>query len=378
LRAGDVLALLGAAAAALATTALLWTQLGPFTGILGFIVVAWCLFVAYYAVLISFDENRPTMRDRVSAVVVQSLGALVVAALFFIIGYTAFQGWKAMGHLNFYTQDLGSTLSTDPLTKGGILHGIVGTLIEIGIAMGIAVPLGLLTAVFMNQVPGRFAQFTRTIVEAMTALPDILAGLFIYATFVLYFKQNSGLAAGIALAITAIPIIARAGDVVLRLVPGGLTEASYALGSTQWRTVRFVMLPTARSGLATAVILGTARALGETSPVLLTAGGTAVLNLNPTHAMMSLPLLAYNLTRSSQPGDNIRGFGAATVLLILVVLVFAIARSVGGRGPGQLTARQERRRVAASRREMARFQRRAGQVLPGAGATASRDSGGER
>jgi phosphate transport system permease protein len=357
-----VLALFGAAAAALSLTALLWTELSPFSGILGYIVMSWVLFVIFYAILISFDENRPTVRDRVSAVVVQSLGLLVLAVLVFVIGYTVWQGRTALFHLNFYTQDMHLEIPGDPLTKGGMVHAAIGTLLEVAIAMGIAVPLGLLAAVFLAEVPGRLARFVRMIVEAMTALPDVLAGLFIYATLILIvFRRPSGFAAACALAVTAIPIICRAADVVLRLVPGGLTEASYALGSGQWRTVRFVTLPTARSGLATAVILGAARAIGETAPVLLTAGATGYTNLNPfSGPMMSLPLMAFSFTTGSpEPADIARGFAAGAVLLLLVVILFTIARAAGGRGPGQLTPRQQRRRVVASRRDLARYERSA-------------------
>jgi phosphate transport system permease protein len=356
-----MLALGGALASALATTGVLWTQLAPFTGVFGFIVVAWCLFVVIYALLLAFDNNRPTVRDRISAAVMHSLAALVVLALAFIVFYTVFRAAKALVHVNFYTQDLHSTTPLDPLTKGGVLHAIVGTLIEVGVAMGIAVPLGLLAAVFLNEVPGKLNRLVRTVVDAMTALPDILAGLFIYATLILIFGLGlSGLAAGCALAVTVLSIICRAAYVVLRLVPGGLTEASYALGSGHWRTVWHVTLPTARSGLATAVILGAARAIGETSPVLLTAGATGYLNFNPASGpMMSLPLEAYELVANPEPNFIARGFGAAAALLVLVVALFTIARVIGGRGAGQLTARQARRRMAASRRDLARYTKRA-------------------
>jgi phosphate transport system permease protein len=355
-----MLAVAGALAAALATTALLWLQLTPFTGLLGYVVVSWCLFVVYYSVLISMTENRPTMRDRVSAVVVHSLAALVVTALAFIIIYTFVRAWKALVHVNFYVQDLRAAGPLDPLTKGGVLHAVVGTLIEVGIALAVAVPLGLLAAVYLHEVPGRLARFVRTVVEAMTALPDILAGLFIYATLILIFGLPlSGLAAGCALAVTILPIVCRAADVVLRLVPRGLAEASYALGSGQWRTVWYVTLPTARSGLATAVVLGAARAIGETSPVLLTAGATGFLNFNPVKSpMMSLPLLAFTEVQSPIDVERARGFGAAAVLLVLVLVLFAVVRVIGGRGPGKLTRRQQRRRAARSRRDMAAYARR--------------------
>lgn len=353
----DVLAVIGAAAAALATTALLWTQLSPFTGVLGYCVVSWCLFVLYYALLVSFDQERTGVRDRLAAVVMWSLAVLVAGALALIVAYTVARGWKALVHLNFYTQDMSSTTPLDPLTKGGVLHAIVGTLIEVVIAMAIAVPVGLLAAVFLTEVPGPLARLVRTVVDAMTALPDILAGLFIYATLILIFGLGfSGLAAGCALAVTTVSIVCRASYVVLRLVPGGLTEASYALGSGQWRTVRHVTLPTARSGLATAVSLGMARAIGETAPVLLTAGGTSFLSFNPVRSpMMSLPLLAYDYASLPEATMITRAFGAAAVLMVLFVLMVMLVRMIGGRGPGQLSRAQMRRRLAGLRRDLARI-----------------------
>jgi phosphate transport system permease protein len=361
LRAGDMLSVFGALAAALSTTALLWTQIGLFSGIFGYVVVTWFLFVSYYTALVAIEDNGPATRDKLAAVIVQSLGLVVLGVLFYVVLYTAIKGWPALTHLNFYTQDLRTTTPLDPLTKGGVLHAVIGTLIELGIAMGIGVPFGLLAAVFMHEVPGPFARFVRTVVNAMTALPDIVAGLFIYATLITIFGLGfSGLAAACALAVTVIPIICRASDVVLSLVPGGLTEASYALGGNQWSTVRLVTLPTARSGLATAVILGAARAIGETAPVLLTAGETLHTNYDPGHnAMMSLPLLAYRLVSQPYPNQITRGFATATLLLVLVVLLFAVARMIGGRGAGQLTAGQLRRRALRSRRDLERYTRQA-------------------
>ncbi len=168
---------------------------------------------------------------------------------------------------------------------------------------------------------------------------------------------GSGFAAACALGITALPIICRASDVVLRLMPGGLTEASYALGANQWRTVRLVTLPTVRSGLATAVILGAARAIGETAPVLLTSVASEYLTTNPFGKLNSLPLMAYTSVQEPENVEISRGFGAAALLLVLVLVLFTLARWVGGRGPGQLSGGQQRRRAAASRRDVARYAR---------------------
>ncbi|MFD8420561.1 phosphate ABC transporter permease PstA [Streptomyces sp. NPDC059466] len=357
LRATDVYALLGAAAASLALTWLIFDRLLPFNGALGFVVIAYALFIGVYALLVSFDEDGPAVRDRVAAVIVQSLGLVMLTVLAFVVVYTLYEGREALPHLNFYTRSMADAGPLEPLSVGGISHAIVGTLWQISIALLICIPTGLVCAVFLNEVPGGFSRFVRTIVEAMTALPSIVAGLFIYATFILSLGfGQSGLAAALAISVMMLPIIIRAADVVIRLVPGTLREASYALGTSRWRTVWHVVLPTTRSGLTTAVILGTARGVGETSPVLLTAGFTQELNTDPLHdPMVSLPLAAFKLVESPEPTYIARGFGTAAVLLTLVLVLFVAARVVGGRGPGKLTRRQEHRRVRASRRDARRF-----------------------
>ncbi|MFI2505590.1 phosphate ABC transporter permease PstA [Streptomyces sp. NPDC018972] len=357
LRATDVYALLGAAAASLALTWLMFDRLLPFNGVLGFLAIAYVLFLGVYALLVSFDEDGPAVRDRIAAAVVQTLGLLMLAVLAFVVVYTLYEGREALPHPNFYVESMADAGPVEPLGVGGILHAIVGTLWQIGIALAVCIPAGLVCAVFLNEVPGPFSRFVRTIVEAMTALPSIVAGLFIYATFILGLGfDRSGLAAALAISVMMLPIVIRAADVVIRLVPGTLREASYALGTSRWRTVWHVVLPTSRSGLTTAVILGTARGVGETSPVLLTAGFTAELNTNPLQdPMVSLPLAAFELVKSPEPTYIARGFGTAAVLLVLVLVLFVLARVLGGRGPGRLSRRQEHRRVRASRRDAQRF-----------------------
>ncbi|MFE7777767.1 phosphate ABC transporter permease PstA [Streptomyces sp. NPDC057445] len=359
--ASDLLALTGAAVGSLALTVLLFVWIAPFDSVLGFVVVACLLFLGVYAVLVSFDESGVAVRDKVAAVLWQSLAVLLLAALVMVVVYTLWRGRSALVHLNFFTEDMSRTGPLQPLSDGGVVHAIVGTLEQIAISLAITVPLGLACAVFLNEVPGRYARFVRTIVEAMTALPSIVAGLFIYATVILILGfDKSGFAAALALGVMMLPIIIRAADVVIRLVPGSLREASYALGASQWRTVWTVVLPTARSGLTTAVILGTARGIGETSPVLLTSGFTADLNANALSGpQVSLPLATFQLVGSPQPSLIARGFGSAALLMALVLLLFVVARVIGGRAPGELTRNQQHRRVLASRRDAERMSRRA-------------------
>ena len=358
-RRSDVLSLVGAAIAGLGFAALLFTLL-PFSGGLGFLVVAYLGFVALYAVLVSLDEDFSAVKDRLAAVMIQSLAFTLLMALVFVVTFTVIRGWEALTNINFFTQDMQNAGPLDPLTSGGILHAIAGTLIMITIALSIVIPLGVACAVYMNEMPGPFARFVRTISEAMTALPSIVAGLFIYASLILILGfDKSGLAAAMAISVMMLPIIIRASDVVLRLVPGNLKEAAYALGAGQWRTVWHVTLPTARSGLMTAIILGTARGIGETSPVLLTAGFTAALNLNPTTGpMVSLPLATFEFVKSPEPTMIARGFGTAAVLMFVVLILFIIARIIGGRGPGNLSKSQQKRRAKRSREDSQRFTKR--------------------
>ena len=367
MRLSDRLALFGAAAAAIAFTALITTQIFPFDGFLGFVVIAWVTFVLFYGVLAAFDSDGPAVRDRIASAIMHSFGLVLLITLATIITFTLYSGREALPHWNFFVSDMAGTLPTDSLSKGGILHGIMGSLMQITMALTITIPLGITCAVFLSELPGRFSRFVRTIVEAMTALPSIVAGLFVYATYILlWHNDKSGFAAALAISVMMLPIIIRAADVVLRLVPGTLKEASLALGASQWRTVWHVVLPTARSGLATSVILGTARGIGETSPVLLTAGLADAVNWDPLHEEMTpLPLLTFSMVRSSEAEMISRGFGAAAVLLVLVLGLFIVARVIGGRGPGELSRGAMSRRMRGSQIDAKRIAARSKHLQEG-------------
>ena len=325
----DVLSLVGAAAGSFALTWLLYEWVLPLFAFTGFIICWYLVFLALYATVTAMGSPRPVVMDRLAAAVVTGGAVLVGVALASAVFYTFFNGAKVLPHLNMFTQDMrGVSGPKDPLTRGGVLHAILGTLIEVGIAVAVALPLGIGTAIYMTEVGGRLARVVRTVVEAMTALPDILAGLFVYVVLVVGLNfPKSGFAAGMALSVTMLPIIARAADVVLRVVPGGLREAGLALGASHWQTVWRVVLPTARPGLATALILGVARGAGETAPVLLVSGAPTLINLDPfENTMNSLPLYIYFAVRSGQPLEIARGFAAASILLALVLLLFAATR----------------------------------------------------
>lgn len=355
-RAEDMFDIASGAVAGISVATLLFGWFTPLQGAVGWALFAYLLFLAFYALLISMSSHRLFVVDRLMTVVLYSAGFVLIASLVFVVVFTLGRGQTALLNGNFFVETMQLAGPLDPLTVGGIRHAIVGTLIQISIALVITVPLGITTAIFLNEIGGRFARFVRTISDSMTALPSIVAGLFIYAVLLVLDTQRSGFAAATAISVMMLPIIIRAADVVLRLVPGTLREASLALGSSKWETVRHVVLPTSRSGLVTSVILGTARGIGETSPVLLTSGITSNFNANPFEGpMISLPLQVFDLVKSPEPNMIARGFGTATVLLLVVLALFTAARIFGGRGPGEYSARQMRTARAKSQADLIRI-----------------------
>jgi phosphate transport system permease protein len=358
---GRIDVIIGAAIAGSSVATLLVTRAIPTVNVGGFAVLAYLLFLLFYAgVVLVLEQDGRTVSDRLASVAAHSVAVLALLALLFVVGFTFWRGREALGHLNFFSSDMQLAGPLDPLSVGGILHAAVGTVIELTIALLITVPLGLTCAAYLNESRGRLARFVRTVVEAMTALPAILGGLFILALFILTFGLvKSGLAAGLAISVMMLPIIIRAADVVIRLVPGSLREASLALGAPRWRTVWHVVLPSARSGLTTAVLLGSARGLGETTPVLITAGFGSGVNFNVTSGpMVSLPLITYVFSRSPEPTMIARGFGAGAALLAMVLVLFALTRGIGGRPAGELSAHAQAKRVRDSQRDLARFAER--------------------
>jgi phosphate transport system permease protein len=336
---------IGAAAASLGLVWVVYERVLPFSGVLGFWLTWYVLFLVLYFVMARLQRDRLEARNRLASIAFGTGGVLVFLVVVDQVGYTLLKGSSAVSHANFWTRSLAFAGPDSPMNIGGVLHAIVGSVEQLGLATLVAVPLGVTAAVFLAEIGGGLARIVRTIVEAMTALPDLVAGLFVYVTLILSLGLGkSGFCAAIAIGVTMMPIVARASEVVLRIVPGALREASYALGSSQWRTVWNVVLPTARSGLATAVVLAMARGIGETAPVLLVAGYTKELNANPfSGPQTSLPLFIYNAVHVFGTSAYVaRGFGAGFVLVVVVLALFTIARRIGGSAPGELTKRQRR------------------------------------
>lgn len=331
----DVAELGGSVAAGLATAWLLVNRFGPFEGVFGFVLIWYVGFVAAYALVVGEAHGTLVLKDRLSTVAVSTAAVLMVLPLGFVVTYVAVKGIVAARHLNFFREDMASTGGADPLTQGGIVHSVIGSLEQVALTLLICVPLAVSTAVYLNEVRGRFARAVRFFVNAMSGIPSIVAGLFIFSALVLN-SGFSGFHASLALSILMLPTVARTAEEVLRLVPGGLREAALALGAPEWRVVLRVVLPTARSGIVTAVILGMARVMGEAAPVLLTAFGSSGTNTDPFNDNQeSLPFTVYSLIRQPNANQEARAYGAALVLLALVLVLFLAARKVGARGPGQ-------------------------------------------
>lgn len=324
----DVASLVGSAVAALGFTWLVFEKMLAWSGVIGFVACTWVAFLAFYAVVTAIGNPLPLVADRIAAAVVLSGAAVVGIAVLSTIWYVYWKGYPAYSHVNFYVQDMAGTRPTAALNHGGIRHAVVGSGIQIGIAVAMALPLGIGTAVYLTEVGGRLSGTVRTVVEAMTAIPDILAGLFVYAVLIIGLHwEKSGFAVSLALAVTMMPYIARSAEVVLRVVPGGLREAGAALGASRWQTVIRVVLPTARAGLATSLILGIARIAGETAPLLIVSGANTFFNSDPMHnPMNSLPLFIITAVRSGEPLFIARGYGAAALLLTLVLALFISTR----------------------------------------------------
>jgi phosphate transport system permease protein len=287
-----------------------------------------------YWVVSAITVDRSTATDRIVTTVVASSTAVVTAALLYVVGYVVVKGvahftlgflWRTMAFYQPSDKHLFSDI--------GVRQAIVATFEQVALAALVAVPLAFMTAIFLNEVGGIGTRFVRTIVTAMSGVPSVVAGVFIYAIFIVpHVLHYSGFAAALALFILMLPSVTRTTEEVLRVVPGGLREASLALGASEWRTVRQVVLPTARSGLITAVVLGVAIAAGETAPLIFTAFGANSANYNPfSKPQGPLPLVIYQNVTQPQTQVVALAFTAAFVLLALVLVLFVLARFFGRR-----------------------------------------------
>jgi phosphate transport system permease protein len=341
--------MLGCALSALALTWLVFTRLTEGSGWFGFVIVAYFTFLLLFGLVTADRHGVLVAADRVVTVAVTTGAVMLLTPLVWLVGYVVVKGIPAL-RPGFFLDDQRGIQATMPATAGGGAHAIVGSLQQVALTLVMTVPLAVATAVFLNETRSRFRRPVRIFVDAMSGLPSIVAGLFIYAVFILPYAQSdvgildfNGFMASLALTMIMLPTVTRTVEVVLRLVPGGLREASLAMGASRARTVWSVVLPTARTGVTTAVVLGIARAVGETAPLLFTAFGYQLFNANPFSTQQeSLPLFVYRNIQAPAEAARSRGFTGALVLLSLVLALFGIARFVGRDRTGR-NARRARR-----------------------------------
>ena len=347
----DVVVLALSAIAALGLVSVLYWGLTVQPGLPGFVIWWFVALMAIYYLAVRRTQGKLIAFDRAMTLVIASLSLAMLVPLVLIIGYVFYEGVGVISpHFLVDTVDICGPL--DGASCGGVGHAIVGTLEEVGLAVVMAIPLALLCAVFLNEIGGPLKRPVRIFVDAMSGVPSIVAGLFIYALWAIGLNKGfSGFAASLALAILMLPTVTRTSEEVLRLVPDGLREGSLALGGSEWRTTWSVVLPTARSGIITASILGVARAVGETAPLLLLSFGNSSMNANPfAGAQEALPHFVYEYIRFN-PGTAPyeRAWGAALVLITLVLVLFTAARVIGARTSVEARQRREAKRVARAR-----------------------------
>ncbi|MGE5273150.1 MAG: phosphate ABC transporter permease PstA [Verrucomicrobiota bacterium] len=223
---------------------------------------------------------------------------------------------------------------------GGIQNAIVGSLVLVGVAAAMALPLGVLIAVYVSEFASpRIAMVVRTALDVLNGVPSIVIGIFIYGLLVLRFKQ-SALVASMALAIIMLPLISRSAQEVLKLVPPSLREASHALGVSKWRTVLQVVLPTTLGGIATGATLAIARAAGETAPIIFTTTlFTNTTTFDPRHPVNSIPFMIFFNSESPDPHLHQQAWAGALILIVFVLGTSLTARYLLHRGAKKLQQR---------------------------------------
>lgn len=301
----------------------------------GKLAYAFIFFVAYGLITSthSFVIRGPQAAKDAFVSTLVSLGAVVTVIPIASILLTVIQKGVPGLHFGLFSNDMSMATPTDPIPTGGLLHAITGTLTLVILALIMSIPIGILTALYLTEIKGRFASPIRFLVQAMSGVPSIVAGLFILSA-VLYpiTKSYSALMGALALTILMIPTIARTSEEVLLLIPNELREAGTALGGTQWRTVAMIVLPAARSGLMTAIILGIARIAGETAPLLLLTGGGDKVNPNPFNGSVgSLPYYIWKSFNAGSPEAITRAWAGLLVLMIVVLILFISARALSNR-----------------------------------------------
>ena len=325
-----LVAVLAVGIAALVTLLLGWS---PFAGLVLAVVLA-AVGMPIWSLLV---EGKRSAADRLATATVWAAFGVVLVPLIWLIWLVVKNGIGAIT-VEFLTYDMRNVVGAG----GGIYHALWGTILITLAASIISVPIGLFTAIYLVEYGrgSRLARATTFLVDVMTGIPSIVAGLFALSLFVLIFGPaiRIGFGGAVALSLLMIPTVVRSAEEMLRLVPSDLREASYALGIPKWRTIVKVVLPTALGGIITGIVLAISRVIGETAPLLVVAGATDSVNFNLFEGrMMTLPV--YIFSQYSSPGvvgidggdppGYARAWGAALVLIVIVMVLNLVARLIG-------------------------------------------------
>jgi phosphate transport system permease protein len=306
-----------------------------FTGLsgkLGYFLTFFIVYATATGIRSYLKYGMATAKDSAIKVFIACGALLTIIPIASILATIISKGYKGIKP-SIFVNDMSMATPTDPISNGGLLHAIIGTLIMIGGALIISVPIGILTALYLTEIKGKFEKPVRFLVQAMSGVPSIVAGLFILSAVVYPItKSSSGFMGSLALSILMIPTVARTAEEVLNLIPQDLREAGTALGGTQWRTVAMIVLPAAKSGLFTAVILGVARIAGETAPLLLLTGGGDAVNFNSfDNPMGSLPFYIWKSFLAGSEEAVTRAWAGLLVLILLILILFVTARILSTR-----------------------------------------------
>jgi phosphate transport system permease protein len=258
------------------------------------------------------------LRNTIAWSVIYGLTGLALVPLGLVLLYTISKGLPAVSHIEFFVNVERPT----GIPGGGIANAIVGTGVMVGIASLAAIPIGVISGIYLAEYgSGRWANWVRLASDVLVGAPSIALGLFAYSFLVVPLHHFSGVSASAALAVLMLPVIIRTTESAVGLIPGGLRESGLALGLARWRVSLQLILPAAAPGVITGALLAVARAAGETAPVLFTAFGNPFFSLDASHQMEALTLVVYHNALTPYKDLQQQAWGAALVLVVMVLLI---------------------------------------------------------
>ena len=270
--------------------------------------------------------RRRKLTEKAFAGLAVASAVVAVGILALVLGTVIHKGLSQLS-LDFFTK-------ARPLfgQEGGIADALVGSALIVGMAMAMAIPVSILVAIFMSEYAGpRLSVALRIVLDVLNGVPAIVVGIFVFGLLVVG-RGQSAIFGAFSLAVLMLPMVARATQEVLEIVPRSLREASLALGVTRWRTTVSVVLPTAIGGILTGVVIAVARVAGETAPLLFTSSIAAnQVSTDVTHALPTLPVTIFVFSESPDPGEQAAGWAAALVLIAFVLVLNVVAKVVAGR-----------------------------------------------